>query len=157
MDETYVCVKGRWCYLYRAIDFQGATIEFFLSVFRDLDAAKSPFRRALPNAAPLQPRVFNTGLAPTYTSAIPALKRSGIIGRRCKHRPVQYLNNIIEQDHRTIKKRVNAKQGFRVFGAASRTINGYQPVHMIRKRQVRWLAGHDIMEQIRFVDGLFGL
>ena len=60
----------------------------------------------------LQPRVINTDLAPTYASAIPALQRTGIIGRRCRHQPVQHLNNIIEQDHRAIKKRVNAKQGF---------------------------------------------
>ena len=58
VDETYVRVKGRWCYLYRAIDSQGATIEFFLSAFRDLDAAKSLFRRALRNGAHLQPRVI---------------------------------------------------------------------------------------------------
>ena len=118
VNETYVRVKGRWCYLYRAIDSQGATIEFFLSAFRDLNAAKSLFRRALRNGAHLQPRVINTDQAPTYASAIPALQRSGIIGRRCRHRPVQYLNNIIEQDHPAIKKRVNAKQGFREFSAA---------------------------------------
>ena len=79
VDETYVRVKGRWCYLYRAIDSEGATIEFFLSPFRDLDAAKSLFRRALRNGAHPQPRVINTDLAPTYTSAITALQRSGII------------------------------------------------------------------------------
>lgn len=65
VDETYVRVKGRWCYLYRAIDSHGATIEFFQSAFRDLDAAKSLFRRALRNGAHPQPRVINTDLAPT--------------------------------------------------------------------------------------------
>ena len=70
---------------------------------------------------------------------------------------MQYLNNIIEQDHRAIKKRVNAKQGFRAFGAARRTIDGYESVHMMRKRQVQWLPGHDVQRQIRFVDQLFGL
>ena len=79
VDETYMRVKGRWRYLYRAIDSKGATIEFFLSPFRDLDAAKSLFRRALRNGAHPQPRVINTDLAPTYTSAITALQRSGII------------------------------------------------------------------------------
>ena len=140
-----------------AIDSQGATIEFFLSAFRDLDAAKILFRRALRNGAHPQPRVINTDLAPTYASAIPALQENGIIGRRCRHRPVQYLNNIIEQDHRAVKKRVNAKQGFRAFGAARRTIDGYEAVHMMRKGQVRWLPGHDVRRQIRFVDQLFGL
>ena len=157
VDETYVRVKGRWCYLYRAIDSEGATIEFFLSPFRDLDAAKSQFRRALRNGAHPQPRVINTDLAPTYTSAIPALQRSGVIAKRCLHRPVRYLNNINEQDHRAIKKRVNAKQGFRAFGAARRTIAGYEAIHMMRKGQVRWLPAHDVKRQIQFVDRLFGL
>jgi IS6 family transposase len=70
---------------------------------------------------------------------------------------VQYLNNIIEQDHRAIKKRVNAKQGFRSFGAARRTIDGYEAVHMMRKGQVRWVAGDDVRRQIHFIDKLFGL
>ena len=157
VDETYVRVKGRWCYLYRALDSEGATIEFFLSPFRDLDAAKSLLRRALRNGAHPQPRVINTDLAPTYTSAIPALQRSGVIAKRCLHRPVRYLNNIIEQDHRAIKKRVNAKQGFRAFGAARRTIAGYEAIHMMRKGQVRWLPAHDVKRQIQFVDRLFGL
>lgn len=156
VDETYVRVQGRWCYLYRAIDSHGATIEFFLSSFLDLDAAKSLFRRVLRNGAHIQPRVINTDLAPTYASAITPLKRSGIIGQRCKHRPIQYLNNIIEQDHRAIKKRVNAKQGFREFGAARRMIDGYEAVHLMRMGQARWLLGPDIMGQIRFVDRLFG-
>ena len=157
VDETYVRVKGRWCYLYRAIDSQGATIEFYLSESRDLDAAKSLFRRALRDGSHPQPRVINTDLAPTYTSAIPELQRTGIIGRRCRHRPVQYLNNIIEQDHRAIKKRVNAKQNFRAFGAAWRTIEGYEAVHMMRKGQVRWVAGDDVHRQLLLMHNLFGL
>jgi transposase, IS6 family len=95
--------------------------------------------------------------APTYTSAIPELQRTGIIRRRSRHRPVQYLNNIIEQDHRAIKKRVNAKQGFRSFGTARRTIEGYEAVHMMRKGQVKWVADDDVCRQIQFVDKLFGL
>jgi transposase-like protein len=69
--------------------------------------------------------VINTGLAATYSAAIPELKRTGVIRRRCRHRPVQYLNNMIEQDHSAIKRRVNAKQAFRAFAAAKRTIAGY--------------------------------
>ena len=136
VEETYVRVQGRWSYLYRAIDSPGATVEFFVSPFRDLDAAKSLFRRALRNGAPRQPRVINTDLARTYPSAISALQKSGVIRRRCRHRPVQYLNNIIEQDHRFIKKRINAKQGFRAFAAARCTIQGYEMIHMMRKGQV---------------------
>src|SRR5664279_3586007 len=103
-------VKGRWCYLYRAIDSRGATIDFLLSAFRDADAAKRLFRKALSDRSHPQPRVINTDLAPIYSSAIPDTKKEGTPRNRCRHRPVQYLNNILEQDHRAIKRRVNAKQ-----------------------------------------------
>ena len=155
VDETYVRVKGRWCYLYRAIDSAGATIEFLLSAFRDADAAKRLFRKALSTLSHPQPRVINTDLAAIYTSAIPAIKKEGTLRRRCRHRPVQYLNNIIEQDHRAIKRRVNAKQGFREFQAARRTIQGYEAMHMIRKGQVRWLRGNDVQRQVQFIEKLF--
>jgi IS6 family transposase len=113
VDETYLKVKGRWCYLYRAIDSAGATIDFLLSAFRDAHAAKRLFRKALSGRSHPQPRVINTDLAPIYGAAITDIKKEGILRRRCRHRPVQYLNNILEQDHRAIKRRVNAKQGFR--------------------------------------------
>jgi IS6 family transposase len=71
------------------------------------------------------------------------------------HRPVQYLNNIIEQDHRAINRRVKAKQGFREFQAARRTIQGYEAIHIIRKGQVRWLSGSDVRRQNRFINELF--
>ena len=157
VDETYLKVKGRWCYLYRAIDSAGATIDFLLSAFRDADAAKRLFRKALSDRSHPQPRVINTDLAPIYTAAIPAIKKEGALRRRCRHRPVQYLNNIIEQDHRAIKRRVNAKQGFREFQAARRTIQGYEAIHMMRKGQVRWVSGTDVRRQNQFINKLFEL
>ena len=81
-------------------------IDFLLSAFRDADAAKRLFRQALSHPSHPQPRVINTDLAPIYGSAIPDIKKDGILRRRCRHRPVQYLNNILEQDHRAIKRRV---------------------------------------------------
>jgi transposase-like protein len=101
--------------------------------------------------------VINTDLAPIYSSAIPDIKEEGTLRNRCRHRPVQYLNNILEQDHRAIKRRVNAKQGFREFQAARRTIQGYEAIHMIRKGQARWVAGDDLLRQIQFIDSLFDL
>jgi transposase-like protein len=89
VDETYLKVKGRWCYLYRAIDSAGATIDFLLSAFRDADAAKRLFRKCLSDRSHPQPRVINTDLAPIYTSAIRATKKEGTLRRRCRHRPVQ--------------------------------------------------------------------
>ena len=70
VDETYLKVKGRWCYLYQAIDSTGATIDFLLSAFRDTDAAKHLFRKALSAASHPQPRVINTDLAPIYSSFV---------------------------------------------------------------------------------------
>jgi transposase-like protein len=157
VDETYVRVKGHWCYLYRAIDSWGATIDFLLSVLRDAEAAKRLFRKALSDPLHPQPRVINTDQAPIYGAAIADIKKEGTIRRRCRHRPVQYLNNILEQDHRAIKRRVNAKQGFREFQAARRTIQGYEAINMIRKGQVRWLNGNDVRRQVQFIEKLFEL
>jgi len=157
VDETYVRVKGRWGSLYRAIDSAGATIDFLLSALRDAEAAKRLFRKALSNSSYPQPRVINTDLAPISGSAIPDIKKEGTLRRRCRHRPVQYLNNILEQDHRAIKRRVNAKQGFREFQAAQRTIQGYEAMNMISKGQVRWVSGGDVLRQILFIKKLFDL
>ena len=157
VDETYVRVKGRWCYLYRFIDSAGATIDFLLSALRDAGAAKRLLRRALGDPSHPQPRVINTDQARIYTSAIPTLKEEGVLRRRCRHRPVQYLNNVLEQDHRAIKRRVKAKQGFREFRAARRAIQGYEAMHMIRKGQARWVSGNDVRRQVQFIHQLFDL
>ena len=124
VDETHVRVKGRWCYLYRAIDSRGATIDFVLSALRDAAAARRLFRKALTDPSHPQPRVINTDQARLYGAAIPAVKTEGTLRRHCRHRPVRYVNNILEQDHRAIKRGVKAKQGFCEFHAARRTIEG---------------------------------
>lgn len=155
VDETYVRVQGRWCYLYRAIDSKGATIDFLLSALRDAAAAKRLFRKALADPSHPQPRVINTDQARIYDAAIAAVKAEGTLRRRCRHRPVQYLNNVLEQDHRAIKRRVKAKQGFREFHSARRTVQGYEAMHMIRKGQARWVSGSDVRRQIQFINKLF--
>jgi transposase, IS6 family len=115
------------------------------------------FRKALCDQSHPQPRVINTDLAPLYGAAIADIKKEGILRRRCRHRPVQYLNNILEQDHRAIKRRVNAKQRFREFQAAWRTIQGYEAMNMIRKGQARWVGGTNVRRQIQFIQKLFEL
>jgi IS6 family transposase len=147
VDETYFRVKGRWCYLYRAIDSVGATIDFLLSALRDADDAKRLFRNALSDRSHPQPRVIWR-----RSTARPSQEET--LRSRCRHRSVQYLNNIIEQDHRAIKRRVNAKQGFREFQAARRTIQGYEAINIIRKGQVRWLSGRGVLRQNRFINEL---
>ena len=90
-------------------------------------------------------------------AAIPDIKKEGTLRCRCRHRSMQYLNNILEQDHRAIKRRANAKQGFREFQAAGRTIQGYEVMNMIRKGQPRWIGGTDVRRQIQFIQKLFEL
>jgi transposase-like protein len=156
-DETYVRVAGRWTYLYRAVDSSGATIDFFLSETRDVSAARTFFHKALAAPNHPRPRVINVDGNPSYPNVIDELKRNHALGQRCRCRVVPYLNNIVEQDHRAIKRRISASLGFRSFAGAERTIQGYEAMHMIRKGQVRWLAKGDIAEQIRFIKCIFGL
>jgi transposase, IS6 family len=156
VDETYVRVKGRWFYLYRAFDSAGATIDFLLSAVRSAEAAKALLAKALADLSHPQPRVINTDKAQCYAPALES-KEEGVLRKRCRHRPVQYLNNILELDHRAIKKRIRAKRHFREFRCARRTIQGYETMHKIRKGQVRWVRKGDIRMQNRFIDQVFGL
>src|SRR3954468_2644536 len=155
VDKTYVKVAGNWAYLYRAGDSAGATIEFMLSPHRDLIAAKMFLRLAL--CGGLSPRVINVDGHPAYPSAITELTQSGELSQRCRCRRSPYMNNIIEQDHRFIKKRIVASLGFRSVQGAVNTIQGYEAMHMIRKGQIRWLQKGDIAGQVRFVNRAFGL
>src|SRR5438309_4024302 len=146
-----------WTYLYRAVDSSGDTIDFLLSPKRDTDAAKRFFQKALRSENHPRPRVINVDGNPAYPSAIAELKRTRELGRRCRCRPVRYVNNIVEQDHRAIKRRVRAMQGFRSFHSAWRTIQGIETVNMIRKGQIPWLAKNDIAGQVAFISRLFSL
>ena len=101
--------------------------------------------------------MINVDGNPSYPKVVAELKQEGKLGRRCRCRTCPYLNNIVEQDHRAIKRRVNASQGFRSFPAARRTIQGYEAVHMIRKGQVRWLPKGDVLGLIRFLNETLGL
>ena len=115
VDETYIRVKGKWVYLYRAVDSTGATIDFLLSAKRDVAAAEHFLAKALGGENHPAPRVINTDKHAAYPPAIAELKADGVLDENSKHRPVQYLNNILEQDHRAIKRRVRASQHFRSF------------------------------------------
>jgi len=157
VDETYVGVAGRWTYLYRAIDSKGDTIDFMLSPNRDAIAAKYLPRLALARAGEIRPRVINVDGHPAYRQVIADLKRAGELGRTCRCRPAPYLNNIIEQDHRFIKKRIAASLWFRSVDGARNTIEGYEAMHMIRKGQIRWLPKGDTVGQVQFVNQIFGL
>jgi transposase-like protein len=143
--------------LYRAVDSAGDTIDFLLSPTRDALAAKRFFQKALRADGHPRPPVINVDGNPSYPKAIVELKRTGELSRRCRCRPVRYLNNVVEQDHRAIKRRVRASQGFRAFHSAWRTIQGIETINMIRKGQVRWVSKGDIAGQVAFIAGLFGI
>ena len=100
VDETYIRVKGKWVYLYRAVDSTGATIDFLLSTKRDVADAERFLAKALGGEKHPAPRVINTDKHAAYPPAIAELKADGVLDENSKHRPVQYLNNILEQDHR---------------------------------------------------------
>src|SRR5215831_7492704 len=103
------------------------------------------------------PRVINVDGNPSYPKVVAELKQECKLGRQCRCRTCPYLNDIVEQDHRAIKRRVNASQGFRSFHGARRTIQGYEVVHMIRKGQMRWLPKGDGLGLILFLNELLGL
>ena len=156
VDEMYVRVKGKWVYLYRALDSVGSTIDFLLSAKRDAAAAERLLAKALSGANHPAPRVINTDRHAGYPPAIAGLQAVGDLADNCQHRPVQYLNNVLEQDHRAIKRRVKASQHFRSFWSAWRTIAGYEAIHMIRKGQACGSAlGARVGLLHRFILGLF--
>jgi transposase, IS6 family len=135
VDETYVRVKGQWRYLYRAVDSSGATLDFLLSATQDAEAAKRFLSKALGRQNHPEPRVIHTDGHGAYPPAIAQLKADGVLEETCRHRAGRYLNNLVEQDHRAIKRRVKASQHFRSFWGAWRTLAGYEAVAMIRKGQ----------------------
>jgi len=135
VDETYVRVKGQWRYLYRAVDSSGATLDFLLSAKQDAEAAKRFLAKALSRQNHPEPRVIHTEGHGAYPPAIAQLKDEGALAENCRHRVGRYLNNLVEQDHRAIKRRVKASQHFRSFWAAWRTLAGYEAIHMLRKGQ----------------------
>jgi transposase-like protein len=132
MDETYVKVKGVWKYLYRAVDKTGATVDFLLAAKRDCKAALRFLRKAIgnngtPEKIPIDKSGANTAAIESHN----AETKAGI-----EMRQIKYLNNIVEQDHRAIKRRTRPMLGFKSFWSAAVTLAGVELMHMIRKGQL---------------------
>jgi len=150
MDETYIKVKGQWVYLYRAVDKQGDTIDFRLSEHRDEEAATAFFKQTInqngfPDKVVMDKSAANyAGLANINLLLI--LAGFATLIDICQ---VKYLNNIIEQDHRFIKKITNPMMGFKAFYSAEATIAGIETAHMIRKGQ---LSENNIPAYKQFMD-----
>jgi transposase-like protein len=136
VDETYIKVKGKDKYLYRAVDSDGNTLEFLLTAKRDPQAAERFFRKALNAVHTQQPRVINVDRNAAYPKAIDELKQKKELSKQVELRQNKYLNNMVEQDHRAIKRLVKPGMGFGCFNTARRTIKGYKIMHMLKKGQI---------------------
>lgn len=134
-DETYVKVRGRWTYLYRAVDKQGRTVDFLLTAKRDVAAAKRFFQKAMNGNG--TPRVITLDAYAASHRAIRELKAEGKMPQRVRVRSSKYLNNGIEQDHRRVKQRIRPMLGFKRFDTAAVTISGIELAAKIRKRQFK--------------------
>ncbi|MFL5702104.1 MAG: IS6 family transposase [Ktedonobacteraceae bacterium] len=157
VDETYVKVKGKWIYFYRAVDTQGNTLEFLLSSTRDAQAAKRFFVKALHASHNVTPRVITVDKNVAYPKALKEMQAAGELAASCELRQNKYLNNLIEQDHRFIKRLVKPGLGFFSFETAWNTLQGYECMHMIRKGQMPGVQKGNITGQIAFITSLFGL
>src|SRR6202795_1834240 len=132
MDETYVKVSGDWKYLYRAVDKAGQTVDFLLRAHRDKAAARRYFEKAIDqNGAPETVTVDKSGANLAALQGINAERETPI-----KIRQVKYLNNIVEQDHRAIKRIIKPMMGFKDFRCARIILSGIETMHMIRKGQM---------------------
>jgi transposase-like protein len=139
------------------VDEEGQTIEFMLSAGRDVSAAKRFFKK-LTRAERRRPPFSNSvDKNVAYPEAFSASPEERIVPKECKLRRVKYLNNVIEQDHRFIKKKVRASRWFKSFHAGERTLEGIEAVNMMRKGQVKRLEGSDARGQATFVASLFGV
>ena len=139
------------------VDSTGQTFDFTLSAKRDARAAKRFFRKMLKAPKHQSPRVINVDQNSSYPPAVEELKEEGVLSITALLRRCKYLNNIVEQDHRFIKRRVNPGLGFFSFNTARRTIGGYEVMNMIRKGQIAGIGRRDIQMQVRFVSNLFGI
>ena len=136
VDETYVKVRGKWTYLYRALDKHGNTIDFYLSPTRNAKAAKRFFGKALNDLKDWEkPEVINTDKAPTYSVAISELKAEGKYPQNTVHQQVKHLNSVVAADHGKLKQLIRPLRGFKTLKTAYATIKGFKVVRALRKGQ----------------------
>ena len=136
MDDTYIKVKGQWKYYYRAVNKNGNTIDFLLTARRDKKAAFRFFKKAIGKNG--KPSLINIDKSGANTAAINQFNRDN--NKRIKIRQCKYLNNIVEQDHRRIKRLTRSMRGFKNFHCAQKTLAGIEVMAMIKKSQMKTKA-----------------
>ena len=134
-DETYIKVKGKWIYLYRAVDKAGNTVDFYLSRKRDVNAAKAFLRKAMKGQR-IPTKITLDAYAASHR-AVADLKETGELPRRVRVRSSKYLNNVIEQDHRRVKGRLRPMLGLKSFRTAAVVIGGIELAEKIKKDQFK--------------------
>jgi putative transposase len=143
-DETYIKSKGEWHYLYRAVDKQGQTIDFLLTEHRDQEAdlrflQKAIRRNGVPEKITINGSDANEAAIKRYNEA-----HSTTI----EIRQIKYLNNLVEEDHRAVKRITRPLLGFKSFAAAQNTLVGIELMHMLKKRQMEGGEGLTVAEQL---------
>jgi len=152
MDETYIKVKGQWVYLYRAVDKEGKTVDFKLSEKRDEPAARAFFEKAigssgLPEKVTMDKSGANKAGMDAINLQLALLFMLGGIFTQITVRQIKYLNNIVEQDHRFVKKITKPMKGFKEFHAAEATLSGIELHHMLRKNQHKYSDNQTVFDQ----------
>ncbi|MBG9585145.1 transposase [Bacillus thuringiensis] len=156
MDETYLKIKGKKMYLYRAVDSEGNTIDFYLSQRRNAKASKRFLKKALASYHAKKPRTITADGDKAYPVAIWKLKEDKCLPHDTPLRVKKYLNNIIEQDHRFIKKRIRNMLGLKSYQTARKMIDGIETMYMIKKGQT-YQGARSVQKQNIFINQLFGL
>ncbi|OOR09360.1 IS6 family transposase [Bacillus cereus] len=156
VDETYLKIKGKKMYLYRAVDSEGNTIDFYLSQRRNAKAAKRFLKKALASCHATKPRTITADGDKAYPVAIRKFKKEKRLPHYTPLRVKKYLNNIIEQDHRFIKKRIRNMLGLKSLQTATKMIDGIEAMYMIKKGQTSQ-GTKSVQKQIQLINLLFGL
>lgn len=157
VDETYIEIKGKWKYLYRAVDSEGNTLDFMLSAKRDGKAAVRFFRKVLKAQHTQAPRVITVDKNAAYPVAMETLKEEEMVEEKTELRQVKYLNNIVEQDHRNIKRITKPTMGFKSFNSTRRTLRGIEVMNMLTKGQVNGIDKGDCVSGVKFIEAIFGI
>ena len=146
VDETYVKVKGRWHYLYRAVGKDGETIDFYFSAKRNIGEATHFLAELLKKISKQEhPKVINTDKHLSYPSAIDNLKKARLIRKNTVHRTSKYLNNRVESDHAKLKRLIKPTLGFKAFDSANATLTGLEMMRMFKKGQ--FIGARNVREE----------